>query len=256
VDQSLDQQHLQLQMFQGLDHPRYLAQVDQCSVQPLLPLLVHQRLAQPPPLTVHQYLVARLPLVPNLPQCLEGQAVEASLEDSVEQRRQKIQTRILLEAPHQHLVRHHHRQETCLQAPAVPHSVSPALTHHLVAPPPARSHQLSDQVEVMLLRKDLEFKVIPPRNRQLEASVEQQPLDLHQLLDHPEDSEQHQLLEERQLWGEDQRLVVDPLLALLPVTLPLLDPPHLPEDHHLEERPPVVRHSAQWQRVRPQPSEE
>ena len=172
----------------------------------------------------------------------------------MEQRRRKIQTRILLEAPHQHLDQHHHHQETCLEAPAVHHSVSLAPAHHLVAPPAARSHQVLDQVEEMLLHRDLEFKVTHPQNRHLEASVEQQPLDLHQLLDHLEDSEHRQLLEERPPWEQDQRLVVDPRLVPLPVTLPPLDPPPLPQaDHHLEQRPPVARHLAPWRQARPRP---
>merc|ERR1712110_826535 len=84
-----------------------------------------------------------------------------------------------------------------------------------------------------------------PQNRHLEASVEQQPSDLRQLL------------EERPPWEQDQRLVVDPLLVPLPVMLPPLDPPPLPQaDHHLEQRPPVARHSALWPQARPRPLEE
>ena len=174
----------------------------------------------------------------------------------MEQRRRKILTRILLEAPHQHLDQHHHHQETCLEAPAVHHSASQAPAHHLVAPPPARSHQLLDQVEEMLLRRDLEFKVIRHQNRQLEALVELQPLGLRQLLGHLEDSDHRQLLEERPLWEQDQHLEVDPLLVPQPVMHLLLDRPPLPLADHLEQRPPVARHSALWPQARPRPLEE
>ena len=187
----------------------------------------------------------------------------------MEQPRPRIQTRILLEAPRHPLdQRLRHLQETCLEAPAILHSASPAPAHHSVAPPPARSLQLLedqppsqplDQVEEMLLLKDLEFKVIPPQNLQQEALVEQQDLDLRQLLDHLEDSEHRQLLEEHPPWEADHHLVVDPLLAPLPVTRPLLDPQLLPlaEDHHLgQRRLTAVQPLDPWPQARPHPSEE